>query len=90
MSFITTTDLRTKSSDLVKSLKEGKSVSIIHRSKIIGVIKPAKEEPKALTRTDINKIKEIAKKLNLPKMSYKEREEGYRKHLTEKYGKDLS
>lgn len=90
MNHITTTDLRTKSSELITSLKNGRSVSLVHRSKIVGIIKPAKEEPKALTRSDINKIKELAKKFNLPKMSYKEREEKYRKHLIEKYGKDLS
>ncbi len=90
MNFITTTDLRTKSSDLINSLRNGRSVSLIHRSKIVGIIKPARDEPKALTKSDINKLKELALKLNLPKTSYKEREKIYRKHLMNKYGKDIS
>ena len=49
MQTITTTQLRTKSSELIKSLEKGDSISLIHRSKIVGVIKP-KAEPKALTR----------------------------------------
>lgn len=90
MNFITTTDLRTKSSALVNSLKEGTSVSLIHRSKIVGVIKPAKEEPRALTKDDIHKIQELAEKIHLPKTSYTTRRIRYKKHLLENYGKGLS
>lgn len=89
MDSITTTNLRTQSSNLVDTLKKGGVVSLIHRSKIIGVIKP-KKEPKVLTKTDINKLKELAKELNLPKISYEEREKRYKKHLIGKYGKDIS
>lgn len=89
MDSITTTNLRTQSSDLVNTLKKGGAVSLIHRSKVVGVIKP-KKEPKVLTRTDISKLKELAKELNLPKNSYKEREKIYREHLISKYGKGIS
>ncbi len=89
MDSITTTNLRTQSSQLVDTLKKGGVVSLIHRSKIIGVIK-SKKEPKVLTKTDIKQLKELATKLDLPKTSYKERERIYRKHLVDKYGKDLS
>ncbi|TSC87876.1 MAG: Uncharacterized protein G01um10147_379 [Microgenomates group bacterium Gr01-1014_7] len=89
MNYITTTDLRTKSSELIETLKKGGSVSLIHRSKIVGEIKPA-QEPKPLTKEGIARIKKLAKELNLPKLSYKERERRYRRHLMEKYGKDLS
>lgn len=85
MNFITTTQLRTQSSDLVEILKKGGSVSLIHRSKVIGEIKP-KETPKPLTIEDVNQLKKLAKDLNLPKTSYKQREGLYRKHLMEKYG----
>lgn len=34
-----------------------------------------------ITKTDINKLKQLAKDLNLPKTSYEEREKWYRKHL---------
>lgn len=89
MNYITTTDLRTKSSELIEALKKGNSVSLIHRSKIVGEIKP-KKQARPLTQKDILQLKKLAKELNLPKLSYKERERRYRKHLMEKYGKGLS
>lgn len=89
MDYITTTDLRTKSSQLVSDLKKGSKISLIHRSRIIGVIKPEKE-PRALTKSDIIHLKKLARDLNLPKTSYEEREKIYRKHLEDKYGKGLS
>jgi len=90
MNYITTTDLRTKSSQLVNSLIKGEPVTLIHRSKIVGVINPAKEEPQPLTKSDIHSIQKTAESMNLPKLSYLEREKRYHKHLIEKYGKDLS
>lgn len=89
MNYITTTDLRTKSSQLVADLKRGAKISLIHRSRIIGEIKP-KNEPRALTKSDIVRLKKLAIELNLPKLSYKQREKIYRKHLIRKYGKGLS
>lgn len=88
MQYITTTQLRTKSSQLVKALENGEHVELIHRSKVIGEIKP-RYDKKPLTKEDIKKLKKLANKLNLPKLNYKEREKIYRKHLEEKYGKDL-
>lgn len=89
MQVITTTELRTKSKELVKTLQEGRSVDLIHRSRVVGRVKPLMEA-KPLTGKDIEKIKDLARKLNLPKLSYKERERRYRKHLMEKYGQGLS
>lgn len=89
MQVITTTELRTKSKELTKALKEGHSVELIHRSQVVGEIKPV-YGAKPLTEEGIKRIQEAAKKLNLPKLSYKERERIYRKHLMEKYGKGLS
>jgi antitoxin (DNA-binding transcriptional repressor) of toxin-antitoxin stability system len=89
MNDITTTNLRTQSSKLVDTLKKGGVVSLIHRSKVIGVIKPAKE-PKPLSGDDITMIKNHAKDLNLPKTSYEDREKIYSTHLSDKYGKDIS
>lgn len=88
MQYITTTDLRTKSSELVNSLSRGEIVSLVHRSKIIGEIKP-KKDLKPLTKDDIQQLKNLALELNLPKISYKQREKIYRKHIMEKYGQDL-
>jgi hypothetical protein len=89
MQVITTTQLRTKSKQLIKTLEEGYSVDLIHRSKVVGEIKP-KDEPKVLTLKDIKQIEKIADELNLPKTTYAQREKNYRKHIMDKYGKGLS
>ena len=89
MQLITTTQLRTKSKDLVKALLGGQSVNLIHRSKVVGQIKPI-YEANPLTEEGIRRIQAAAKNLNLPHLTYKEREKIYRKHLIEKYGKGLS
>lgn len=89
MNYITTTQLRTKSSELVNNLRKGNSISLIHRSKVIGEIKP-KYEGKPLTKADINKLRKLAADLNLPKTTYAQREKIYRVHLMKKYGKGLS
>ena len=89
MDHITTTNLRTQSSKLVDTLKKGGVVFLIHRSKVVGVIKP-KKEPKAMTKTDIDQLKRLAENLSLSKTSYEEREKIYKKHLMDKYGKGLS
>lgn len=89
MNYITTTQLRTRSKELIKTLKEGGHVELIHKSKIVGEIKPV-YDAKPLTQEGIKKIQQAAKKLNLPKLSYKEREKKYRAHLMKKYGQGLS
>jgi len=90
MNYITTTSLRTQSSDLIRSLVKGQSVTLIHRSQVVGIIKPAKRKLKKITKEDITQLKKLAIKTNLPALSYQERAGIYRKHLEEKYGKDIS
>ncbi len=87
MQYITTTELRTKSKKLIELLQEGHSVELIHRSKVVGEIRPKIYDPKPFNPDEFIKL---AKKLNLPKLSYKERERRYRAHLMKKYGKGLS
>ena len=89
MDTITTTNLRTQSSQLVDTLAKGDVVSLIHRSKVIGIIKPQKEA-KVLTKAAIKQLQKFAQNFHLPKLSYKEREKEYRKKLLNKYGKDIS
>lgn len=89
MQTITTTELRTKTSKLVKSLIKGEEARLIHRSRIIGRILPYYQEKPALTKESIKEFKKIINSLNLPKLSYKEREKRYREHLERKYGKGL-
>lgn len=90
MEYITTTHLRTRSSQLVATLQKGGSVSLIHRSKVIGKIEPAQKSP-IITITDIKAFEKalagIKPKKLIPK---KDRDKVYRQHLMEKYGKNIS
>lgn len=90
MQLISTTQLRTKSKDLVATLLAGYSVDLIHRSKKIGTIEPSHQTPKIMTKERIEKIIKMAQKLNLPKLSYKEREKRYREAMLKKHGQSLS
>ena len=86
MEYITTTNLRTQSSELVNTLKRGDEVSLIHRSKLVGIIRPVQQAKKF----DVAAFKELISGLDLPPTTYAEREKIYRKHLMEKYGKGIS
>lgn len=85
MQYITTTQLRTESKKLVKTLKSGGTFRLIHRSQVVGEIIPT-YEPKPF---DAKSFKQFVDKLNLPKTTYAERERRYRAHLMKKYGKGL-
>lgn len=89
MEYITTTQLRTKSSQLVDALKKGDKVSLLHRSQIIGVIKPAQlaESPPINVEEFRKFLKGIKPKKLIPRS---QREKVYRAHLEKKYGKNLS
>lgn len=88
MNYITTTDLRTKTPELITILKNNGEVSLIHRSKVIGIIQPASAKSKPF---DPEAFEKFAKKIR-PKriLSDREKEKVYRRHLEEKYGKGLS
>lgn len=90
MQYITTTQLRTKSTHLIESLARGEEVELIHRSKLVATIKPKKTEAKALSKRDIRELIKLARSLNLPKLTDAEMEKRYRNHLLKKYGKGLS
>lgn len=87
MNYITTTQLRTQSSRLIETLLAGKSVDIIHRSKVVGEIKPKRAVEKVF---NAEKVLKLTKKLDLPKLTYTEREKRYRRHLENRYGKGIS
>jgi antitoxin (DNA-binding transcriptional repressor) of toxin-antitoxin stability system len=88
MNYITTTNLRTQSSQLVDSLKQGKRISLVHRSQVIGEISPVKKDAKSF---DIKKFRTFVKPpQKVGSLSYQKRARLYRKHLEEKHGKDLS
>ena len=88
MNYITTTQLRTQSSDLIANLKAGRSIGLIHRSKIVATISPTTDNPPKLFNA--KRFGKLVDELNLPKTTYAEREKRYRKHLMEKYGQGLS
>lgn len=89
MEYITTTNLRTKTSQLVSALQKGTSVSLIHRSKVVGVIEPVKQ--KTVTITNIKAFKKFLESIcPLKPTTPKQRERLYRQHLMKKYGKGLS
>lgn len=48
MKYITATELRTKTPQLLEELKRGNTVLFIHRSKVIGEFKPVKRTRKSL------------------------------------------
>lgn len=87
MQTITTTQLRTKSKDLIKTLKDGYSVDLIHRSKIVGEIKPKIYDPKPFNSERFSKI---VKRLNFPRLTSRQIETRYRKAMMEKHGKGIS
>lgn len=87
--YITTTELRTKSAELVKLLKQGVGLSLIHRSKIIGKISPQLQEMPPIKDIKIleKSLKDILPGKNITK---RERERRYAQHLKERYGKSIS
>ena len=88
MQNIISADFGSKSSEVVKTLKKGDSISVIHDSKVIGKIEPAIPDPKPF---DPEKFREILKKFKPKKIIPRsQREKVYRQHLMEKYGKGLS
>lgn len=87
MNIITSTELRTEVPRVIETLLHGGVINLVHRSKIVGEIRPKKQEVKPFNAKQFLKL---AKKLNLPKLSYEERERRYREHLMKKYGKGIS
>jgi len=87
MDVITTTELRTKTPKVIETLLQGGVIDIIHRSKIVGEIRPKKAEAKVF---NAKRFLKLAKKLNLPRRSEKELERNFREHIEKKYVKSLS
>lgn len=87
MDIITSTELRTEVPKVIETLLHGGVIDLVHRSKIVGEIRPKKQEVKPFNARQFLKF---ARKLNLPKLSYEERERRYRDHIMKKYGKGIS
>lgn len=87
MQAISTTQLRTKSKDLIATLLSGRSVDLLHRSRIVGKIQPKKL--RKLKVFNAERVIKIVKEMNLKPLTQKEMEKRYREHIEKKYGKNL-
>ena len=87
MNTITATELRTKTPELIEALAAGYTVDFIHRSRIIGEIKPREKTIKAF---NAKKFLKMAMVLDLPVTTLKQRERIYHRHLVKKYGQSFS
>ena len=86
MNLITTTELRTRTNDLVNLLLNGEGVQIIHRSKLIGTIRPKK---KVIKGFDADAVMAITAKFNHPILTDKEIDRRYRAAMIKRHGKHL-
>jgi len=89
MNYISTTELRTKSVDLVEALLAGKSIDLIHRSKVVGAI-----VPKIITTNkpiDPLKFAKTLKKLEPnKKVSYRQLMKNYEHYMMYRHGPNIS
>lgn len=84
MQLITTTELRHKSSKLIRLLGQGQSLTLIHRSKVVGKINPISPEPSDVSVQDLEDyLLSISPKQSI---SESNRKKLYQKHLKESYG----
>ncbi len=88
MQYISTTDLRTKSSELVSELKNGGKVSLIHRSRVVGEIVPRNEV--SIKTVNAKNLEAKISKLDFPKLTLREMDRRYRMAMIKKHGKSLS
>ena len=88
MNLITTTELRTKTKKLVESLLSGEEIKLVHRSKIIGTFRPEKANTAKIFNA--KRFSSIVRKLNLPRLTEKEREKNYQDAMRKKHGKGIS
>jgi len=89
MDYITTTDLRTKSTELVEALEAGQSVKLVHRSKIVGLVSPLYGQE--VRPFNAEKFKQFLKGLKPSEnLSDEERDNRYREAMEVKHGKSVS
>lgn len=89
MNYITATDLRTKTVELIATLKRGGEVSLVHRSEVIGIIQPIQNTP--VTITDIKGFERFIDSIKPTELiPLKDREKVYRRNLMKKHGKNIS
>ncbi|MCJ7740181.1 hypothetical protein MUP32_02565 [Candidatus Microgenomates bacterium] len=86
--FITTTELREQSSKLVASLMAGENLSLVYRSKIIGLIRPMTAKSKVIE--NLTEFRKAVLSLQPAKpISYDKRRQLYRDYLKKRHGQNL-
>ena len=86
MNLITSTELRTKMPEVITTLLAGGTIDFIHRSRVIGEIKPVTRMGKSF---NAERMKKIIDKLNFEPLTTKQIEQRYRSYLMKRYGKYL-
>ncbi|MEK7079201.1 MAG: hypothetical protein AAB929_03970 [Patescibacteria group bacterium] len=86
MEYMTTTNLRTKTTQLVSVLKKNNRISLIHRSKIVAIIQPVQTSSKPF---DVHLFAHYLKEIKFVPTSHKRRKIIYQTHLNKKYGKNI-
>lgn len=91
MKYITSTELRTKAPELIETLKNGNSVSLVYRSKIIAKVEPVDYEYKDIPRQPAKKFSDFVREMApATSIGVKEMRKVYHNHLMKKYGKGIS
>lgn len=87
--FVTTTQLREQSSKIIAKLISGENITLIHRSKMVGVIKPLISNTRGID--DIKGFKRtlLALKSEIV-IPLEKRRKIYSDYLKKRYGKNLS
>ena len=87
MNIITVTELRRNPTKLLETLDKGMSVTILYRSRVLGVAEPLPRPKKLLSKKDISELDELLDKIKPKKLLPKSiREKIYQERLEEKYG----
>ncbi len=84
MQLITTTELRTRSKELVATLLSGRSVDLIHHSRIVGKVRPVIN--KKLKTIDGRSLQNKLNKLPFSRLTPKEIDRRYRIAMMKKHG----
>lgn len=87
MHYITFTELRTKTPELVKALKSGQTVKLTYRSQPLADIEPTSQSQ--VKTSDVAKLEVLIKSFPYPRLTVRQARAKYRRHLTQKYGKHL-
>lgn len=88
MQYITFTELRTKAAQLVKALKSGQTVKLTYRSQPLADIEPTTQSQ--VKPTDVAKLEALIKSFPFPRLTVPQARAKYRRHLTQKYGNNIS